>query len=608
MAHAPNLPTFLGLTDADLKRFGESIEQDTLIKRFEAAEVPEAPDTYQRSSGIRNMFGLPKPEDLYVGMRPRDLELDGHSEDQRRQATVELMEKIVELMRRSDIPVTGNEGLPAGYTYLLQFMAHDIVQNLAPPPNADDFSGYFVRDYRSRRLELDTLYGGGPIQSAIPYATRNKPSSQRYFFRLSKVPPSESGSEDKLDLDVQPARDIGRVSCPYLSDQLQESYRGSRADALIADSRNDDNLFIAQITALFQTFHNLVLNSILNDPSVYGGAHGGTLDDFLGYRAFLRARLIVGYVYRQIILKDVLFRLLDPVVYESYRNKFDAEAPLNMDQHADLERNVPSEFSHAAFRFGHFIIRKEYNLNKDRKLQPLGEFLDRTSGGKLVEKLPIACDWLVDWSQFFFSGDEYTKNPDCLNPSNLIVPSLENGVLYEGLRFPNQDDENKPHGREGGLFYRDLIRGAEGQIRTVSSLLDEINADLKENSPQLRKEEVAKQMKVWLRTVDGIDLTEGQRQSIIEEPPLLLYVLVEAWNCNGGEKLGPLGSIVLSEVIFGSLDIARNRTLNERTIRDIQDTGSNLSRAVFPDRMPVTMRQLVDYVARGIGSEWHCCN
>ena len=602
MAHAPIFPTFLGLSVEDLERFGS---EDSVLSE---APPGDSRTQYQKSR-VRNLFGPLRPGEMYRGMRVQDLEKDGRPVNQQREATVELLEKVVQAMRRSPQPGSSNANLPAGYTYLLQFMAHDIVQNIAPPQNVSNFTGSYVRDFRSRRMELDTLYGGGPHQTALPYATEKWPSDQRHFFRLSKVPPRESmPKEDKeAVLDGQPARDIGRVTCPFLSSQLQQSYQGTRTDALIADIRNDDNVIISQLTALFQTFHNLVLRSLLKESGIMAEPASGTMREFLQYRAFLVARLIVGHVYRDIVLKDVLCRLLNPGIFRIYRTKFENNQPSTLDRDSDLVDHVPVEFSHGVFRFGHFMVQDKYLLNATNGVQSTGHLLDRTGSGSRPDLLPLACDWLVDWSRFFFSADEFTKNPAELNASKLLLPDAQTGVLRDSWRFPNEDNSGAEPGRDGGLFFRDLIRGAEGQLRTVTSLLRILRSNFKGLAQQLQQAEVARQMETWLGSIQGKNFSKGEVQSLTQEPPLLLYILVEASTSSGGERLGPLGSIVTAEVFFGSLESARANTSDEKTIEQLQDPNSPLSQAVFPQGMPSTMKQLVDYVVTGIGSEWHHC-
>src|SRR5262249_46994869 len=117
-------------------------------------------------------------------------------------------------------PFEENNRIPAGYTYLAQFVIHDSVHSLADPPDIKKLIR--PRNGRSGRLVLDTIYGKGPGVGA-------------------------GGREG----DARPIRDLPRSSCPY-------SGKPAYSDVLIADSRNDDNVIIAQLTVLFHLLHNTV--------------------------------------------------------------------------------------------------------------------------------------------------------------------------------------------------------------------------------------------------------------------------------------------------------------------------------------------------------------
>src|SRR3954465_4376738 len=56
-----------------------------------------------------------------------------------------------------------NPAIPAGYTYLAQFVDHDLTFDPTPPGRrVDDLA-----NLRTPRLDLDSLYGAGPLDQ--PY-------------------------------------------------------------------------------------------------------------------------------------------------------------------------------------------------------------------------------------------------------------------------------------------------------------------------------------------------------------------------------------------------------------------------------------------------------
>src|SRR5205807_1542929 len=124
---------------------------------------------------------------------------------------------------------------------------------------------------------------------------------------------------------------------------------------------------------------------------------------------------------------------------------------------------------HAAYRFGHVMARFGYVINK--KLlnngsnfpseKSITEVLDRSSERK-IDRLPIACNWLVDWSYFFALGKEL---PERFNFSRPIRPYVGEHAVASDHYFPNEEKA------DGGIFYRDLIRGADAGVRTVDSII-----------------------------------------------------------------------------------------------------------------------------------------
>src|SRR5262245_11403864 len=68
-----------------------------------------------------------------------------------------------------DAPAEPQESLtPAGYTYLGQFIAHDLTFDPASSLQRDDDPDGLI-DYRTPRFDLDCLYGRGPDDQPYLY-------------------------------------------------------------------------------------------------------------------------------------------------------------------------------------------------------------------------------------------------------------------------------------------------------------------------------------------------------------------------------------------------------------------------------------------------------
>ncbi|MFL5112352.1 MAG: peroxidase family protein [Microvirga sp.] len=357
------------------------------------ADAAEPSDGQLRSGGQlrRNLFGPAAESEIYRGLGP--------SPEQRR-ATRHMMRELAVHMKLCQWPGAkhslDNPEIPAGYTYLAQLAAHDIVSNTAPLPRLDDPPTFFARDYRIDRLTLETIYGAGPAMTPLPFAIDGGDvKKQRHDLRLGHVPKAEPvGNKIGLPMMDQAARDIARIACPYLNDAPGRGV----PDALIADPRNDDHLIISQLTALFHQLHNIIYAKLSD-------AQAGPSSDFQNYRQFLEARKIAALAYRSVIINDLLKLLLEPEVYKYYSSSATKYPEDFLDPTND--GRVPVEFSHAAYRFGHVMARFSYALTPKQmngpiypKQKKLAEVLDRSSS-RAPEMLPVACNWLVDWSYFF---------------------------------------------------------------------------------------------------------------------------------------------------------------------------------------------------------------
>src|SRR5258705_6839262 len=123
----------------------------------------------------------------------------------------------------------------SGYTYLGQFIAHEITfDKIEAPLNSTSNSP----NYRSPQIDLDSLYGGGPGTSPELY-------------------------EDAARLKVgETVRGTG-IRRTFSNDLPRLGYGASEVGrALIADPRNDENLPLAQTHLALIKFHNAVVDQL----------------------------------------------------------------------------------------------------------------------------------------------------------------------------------------------------------------------------------------------------------------------------------------------------------------------------------------------------------
>jgi len=444
-----------------------------------------------------------------------------------------------------------NPKIPGGYTYLAQLVAHDMVQSSkvlsALAPNVSQ-----LRNNRTTKLDLDTLYGPGPASSPHAY-TGMKKFDPRYFLRLSRMRPSKAYNAEAHP----PFRDIGRGTVRdgngfmwYQVPQGMSSRRTAKQDrqlkthateALLADPRNDDNATLSQLLTVFIWLHNTVLENVERIHANMGTLAGRSSEVTAEYN-FVTARRIVSSAYRRIILQDLMPKILHPGVLSHYKNQ---QAPFvdNMD-----DDRMTLEFSHAGFRFGHAMVRPTYQLNPLGQPFEIGHIL-RTTSSREPYSMPLNEKWIIQWSRFFDLG-----SPDIVNWSRRIGPSFADGLeAPDGIGFPSD-------GAPKQLGHRDLLKGGGAGLWSVPALAKEIAAkqpELAALSLGLQNFPAAsKKLSVWIGKHRGLhdsQLTDDEITALSKDPPLLYYILYEASEEAQGTHLGVLGSIIVGETLLRHL-------------------------------------------------------
>ena len=203
-------------------------------------------------------------------------------------------------------------GIPALYTYFGQFVDHDItfdpMTTLIQHNDPDALT-----DFRTPAFDLDNVYGRGGNDQ--PYLYDNGPK-----FLLG----------DLLD---NGAPDLPRNNAAVRR-------------ALIGDPRNDENSIVSQLQCLMLRFHNRVVD---DNPGV----------DFPGLQKIVR------FHYQWVVLHDFLSRIVSVSVLDKLKSNGNYDRKKLEFFHWKNEPFMPVEFSVAAYRLGHSMIRPGYRLNDD---------------------------------------------------------------------------------------------------------------------------------------------------------------------------------------------------------------------------------------------------
>ncbi|WP_342087718.1 peroxidase family protein [Dyadobacter sp. OTU695] len=399
---------------------------------------------------------------------------------------------VDEAGRPVDHPDGDNPTLPAAYTYFGQFLDHDItldttsLQEILVDPLA-------VMNFRTPMLDLDSLYGSGPVANPFLYQRGN---NDRFLI----------GTTSSLAPGGDPSVP---VSLPH------DLPRNSEGFALIGDPRNDENLAVAQLHLTFLKFHNKVVEGLLNKTI--------PRESPLRKSTFEEARDLVIWHYQWIVLHDFLPRILDPAQLNDVLVNGRRFYNVNNGQPF-----IPVEFSVAAYRFGHSMVREAYNYNRVFGFGP-GSVTPATLGllfqfsGLSTRNpqgaVPIPSDWIIDWRRFLEIDPqiqpEFSRG---INPQ--IIPQLHD---IPGL---------------GSLAVRNLKRGSSMGLPPGQSI-----ARFMGFTP-LSPDQIA----------TGADGAVAKAHDLHLETPLWYYILKEAEIQGSSTRLGEVGSRIVAEVLIGLLE------------------------------------------------------
>ena len=396
--------------------------------------------------------------------------------------------------------------LPSGYTYFGQFIDHDITLFR----NAGAIDGSIpVEDAvqgRTPSMDLDSLYGLGPgLEPLSVY------EADGVRLRVGLTTPLPGVVDAAFPNDIPRGHDPAQ---PKL--------------ATIIDGRNDENLVVAQTHLAFIKLHNKVADRIAARDGLSGAA------------LFAAARASVTRHYQWLTFYDFVQRISDQVTFRDVdRNGRRFFLPnAGGAQPAELT-GMPLEFSVAAFRLGHSMVRGRYQWNKffntngQSGIASLGQLFQFTGshddlGG--FDTLPG--NWIVDWRRLYdfraFAG--VGRHPQMNHARRLDIQLVEPLKHLPGF----------PPGEIASLAERNLKRGRQLGLPSGQDLA----------------------RRMGLPVLSAAQLRGGPHGAILASAgfdvatPLWYYILREAQNASNGRRLGPLGSRIVVETFSALIDFS----------------------------------------------------
>jgi hypothetical protein len=211
--------------------------------------------------------------------------------------------------------------LPAEYTYLGQFIDHNLDFDQTPQPTVNvNPSG--LTNFESFRFDLNNVFGGGPTVDPQLYA-----ADHRHLLVAGKLGtpqadgfPTVTGNDGVFDL----ARNPGN------------------GQAILVEPRDDENQILSQISAGFVAFYNRFIDQ--GD-------------------SYAQARQLTEDYYQEIVLTDVLPAYVGQATINKYLTFGSNGVARVTTPNLPNANFTPIEFSVGAYRFGHALVRDNYHIN-----------------------------------------------------------------------------------------------------------------------------------------------------------------------------------------------------------------------------------------------------
>jgi len=412
--------------------------------------------------------------------------------------------------------------IPAGFTYLGQFVDHDLTFDRTDVTFGDHVAPADLLQARSPSLDLDSLYGAGPAD----------PGSSAFF------------ESDGLHLKMGTTASVGSIPAKAGFDLPRGTGASpdEKREALIPDPRNDENLAVAQTHLAFIRFHNHVVDTL---PTSIPSA-----------QKFRHARELVTKHYQWMLRTDFLPRICSKAivndVFTRGRKVFEVGAsPIEVP-------TMPIEFSVAAFRFGHSMVRGAYSWNKEfddgaGTLDLLFAFSGHSGDLFGGDRLPS--NWIADFRRLYDFAEA--------GRADLAIPEAKFNLAMKidtTLVDPLRTLPGLPVTEPKNLALRNLRRARMVRLATGQQM-----------AGLLGSKGVAfnKLTKTQIREGNNgavLDrLTRPQRDALLGATPLWFYILREA-ELNRG-KLNGVGARIVAETFHRAIEGSQHSIVRDATWR-----------------------------------------
>ncbi len=439
--------------------------------------------------------------------------------------------------------------IPPVYTYWGQFIDHDITAmnitsgnpdirdaNMQPMEFATAISS--IKNDRHPLFDLDCIYGDGP--------GTNPDGSPTIASTLGMY------QADNVRFTIGPNSMIGNplTPNPHLDDDPNQATRDlprHQKTALIGDSRNDENTIVSQFHLAMLKFHNAVADWVEQNEFLSGD------------ELFERARQLTVWHFQWLLVNDYL----ETIAISGTANRilFQGQQFYNPPfSNNPVHIPMPLEFSVAAYRFGHTMVRALYDFNKNFGRTETGSETSSTGGQASFELLfaftgnggffgqeTLPNNWIIEWDRFTDKQSPFADR---------FARKIDTDIAFPLSAMSNEgNNEQSIDARDimKHLAMRNLLRGYALRMPTGQCLAEAMNF-----TPLSQVE-----LKHGKEATD-VALTQS---NFLDKTPLWYYILKESEIREDGNTLGEVGSQIVCETLIGLIRSDPNAYLYARNDR-----------------------------------------